>query len=386
MRPINRNYSVDVERAFDILICMVYFPEPKTPDLTAPDWDENPVAYYRRSTTPEAAAVRDFLNRTLTHFPDKHARSLVGKLRQDWQSFFFEIVVGRYLQVLGADIVPNAPGHNGTDVDYRATFPDGITISVECVSKKFNHDAQLEAKRHGNMTTMLDAVGPTNWVAIFHKMPAANSADEFQPYVDASARFYTTLPEPLAEGPRHEFHWEGEHGEISIEAMPFPQGTMANHIGVGVGWMDDSIERLRKALIDSHKRKQARGAMPPVFLAIDGQSMFGPDGDDFEQALFGSTVEHRGFDHNKVVGHSFRPEGMLVRDKEVPFAGVIAFLGMSMVGAGDPLLYLNPYKRWDLPAALAAHETRVWVSVVETTPAKREPVIGSIGFVEYPRE
>ena len=76
---------------------------------------------------------------------------------------------------------------------------------------------------------------------------------------------------------------------------------------------------------------------------------------------------------------------MFVTDKD-PFAGVIAFLGMRMTQAADPVLYLNPYQRWKLPAALAAHETRVWTSRIDVTPATREPVINSLGFIEYPPE
>jgi hypothetical protein len=55
-----------------------------------------------------------------------------------------------------------------------------------------------------------------------------------------------------------------------------------------------------------------------------------------------------------------------------------------MTGANDPVLYLNPYQRWKLPAVLEAHETRVWTSRIDRTPATREPVIDSLGFMEYP--
>lgn len=363
---------------------MVYFPEPATPDESAPTWDENAVDYYRRSTTAGARAVRNFLNRTLAHFPEKDARSLAAKLRQNWQSFYFEMVVGRYLQVLGAQVQPNAKGNNGTDVDYRAVFPDSVTISVECVSKRYNKDAQAEAHRHGNMATMLDAVGPHNWAIHFEKLPDANSAEQFQPYVDQAQAWYATLPQPVDDGPRLPFEWTGEHGTMRLEAIPFPRGTRPNHLGASVGWMDDSIQRLRAALIDSHKRKQAQGAFPPVFLAIDSPQMWGPDAEDFDQALFGQSVDHRGFNRRESVGVSFNPNGLLVTDRGIPYAGVIAFLGMSMVGAKDPVLYLNPYQRWKLPAALAAHEQRVWTSRIDRTPATRPPVINDIGFTEYP--
>jgi hypothetical protein len=359
----------------------LHFPEPASSDLALPRWDENPVDYYRRSSTPEARAVRDFLNQTLAHFPLQHARSLIGKLRQDWQSFFFEIVVGRYLQVLGAEVEPSARYANETDVDYRATFTDGV-VSVECVSKRYNQTANAERRRNGNMIRMLDAVGPHKWAIVFNKLPDAQSAAEFQPYVDDAAEFYATLATAVDGGPRIPFEWVGDHRLIRLEAIPFPRGTRPNHLGPAVGWRDDSISRIKAALIDSHKRRQARGAYPPVFLAIDSP-FIGPDADDFDQALFGQTVDHLGFDADESVGTSFNPNGLLVADRGVPFAGVIAFLGMGMTGARDPIIYLNPYQRWKLPGALTAHEQRVWTSRIDRTPASRPPVIEKVGFIHY---
>jgi hypothetical protein len=361
---------------------MVYFPEPASPDESWPGWDETAVEWFRRSTQPRAAAVREFLNRSLDHFPPKHARSLAKRLDQDWQSFFFEIVVGRYLQVLGAEVLPEPRGSNGTHVDYHATFPDRVVVSVECVSKRFNLEAQKTIQRQGKMTRMLDDVGPTNWIIDFHKLPTSDSPVEFQPYVQAARDWYATLPKPAEDGLRPTFAFEADGGRMEIEAMPFPNGTKPNHMGPGVAFYDDSIERLKHALIDSHKRKQARGAIPPVFLAIDCP-FNGPDAEDFDQALFGLAVDHRGFDWQESVGTSFNPNGLLVTDRDIPFAGVLAFLKMSMVGAADPILYLNPYQRWKLPPALACHEQRVWTSCIDKTKATREPVIESIGFVRY---
>jgi hypothetical protein len=361
---------------------VVFFPEPTAPDDTPPGWDENPVDYLRRSTTPQAAAVRKFLNRALVCFPERHARSLVGKLRQDWQSFYFEIIVGRYLQVLGAAVEPDARGANGTDVDYRATFPDGVVVSVECVSKRYNEAADLEQRRNDNMVVMLDALGPHTWAIRIDTLPDARSADDFQPYVEAVAAFYRALPDAVEGGGRLPFEWDGDRGVLRLEAIPFPRGTMPNHLGPAVGWYDNSISRIKAALIDSHKRRQARGAHPPVFLAVDSPFL-GPDADDFDQALFGQTVDHRGFDPQESVGVSFDPNGILVTDRDIPFAGVIAFLGLRMTTADDPILYLNPYQRWKLPAALAGHEQRVWASGIDRTPASRTPVIGEVGFTQY---
>jgi len=57
---------------------------------------------------------------------------------------------------------------------------------------------------------------------------------------------------------------------------------------------------------------------------------------------------------------------------------------MGMTTASDPVIYLNPYQLWKLPAALAAHEQRVWTSRIDRAPATREPLINSVGFIQYP--
>jgi hypothetical protein len=53
---------------------------------------------------------------------------------------------------------------------------------------------------------------------------------------------------------------------MELDALPFPSGTKAGHIGPVVTWMDDSIQRLRYALKDTQKRRQALGASHLSFL------------------------------------------------------------------------------------------------------------------------
>ena len=361
----------------------IYFPEPTSPDESLLGWDETAVDWLRRSTTPQANAVREFLNRSLAHFPPKHAKSLAKRLNQDWQSHWFEIVVGRYLQVLGADVEPEPVGSNGTRVDFRAIFPSGPVISVECVSKRFNQSAQQVIERQLKMASLLDAVGPTNWAIHLEQLPDAHSPDDFKPYSEQAEAFYRTLPEPSEGGPRFTFEWTGLHGPMELEAIPFPKGTMPNRFGPGIAYADDSILRLKDALIDTQKRRQARGADQPVFLAMDCP-VGGPDAEDLDQALFGQTVDHRGLGGRVSVSTSFNANGLLVTDTGIPFAGVWAFLRLSLFGAAGPVLYLNPYQRWTLPDALAGHERRVWTSRIDKTPPTRESVINLIGFVRDP--
>jgi hypothetical protein len=82
------------------------------------------------------------------------------------------------------------------------------------------------------------------------------------------------------------------------------------------------------------------------------------------------------------VGTSFNPNGLLVTDKGIPFAGVLAFIRLTIGGGAEPVLYLNPYQRWKLPEALASHETRVWTSTIERKPATRLPTLNTIAFVD----
>jgi hypothetical protein len=358
-----------------------YFPEPTTADETLGPWDETAVAWLARSTTQSAKAIRLFLNQNLAQFSPERAKNLVGKLTWDWQSYLFEVIVGRYLQVLGADVEPEPRGKNGTHIDYQATFPDGVIVSVECISKRFNKAANATIEREGKMSQMLDEVGPIHWAIDVQQLPKANSGVEFEPYVKQAQIFYSTLPEPTDNDQRVHFAWEGEVGTMELEALPFPRGTKANHIGPVVTWMDDSIQRLKYALKDTQKRRQALGARPPVFLAIDCP-FGGPDAEDLEQALFGQTVDHRDFDPHVSVGTSFDPNGLLVTDKGIPFAGVLAFIRLTMAGGAEPVLYLNPYQRWKLPEALASHETRVWTSTIERKPATRQPTLNTIAFVD----
>lgn len=302
-----------------------YFPEPPSPDESWQEWDETAVHWLTRSTQPRARAIREFVNVNLGYFSPKHAKRLTQKLSQDWQSFFFEIVVGRYLQVLGAELEYEPDGSNGTHVDYRATFPDGVVVSVECVSKRFNQEAQQTVERNGKLARMLAEVGPTGWIIEFKRFPEPNSADEFRPYVENAKQFYSTLPEPTVNGRHVEFGCQGISGQMELEAIPFPKGTMANHLGPTVTFMDDSIVRLKNALVDSHKRRQGRGAVQPVLLAIDCP-FNGPDAEDFDQALFGQTVDHLDMESGMSLGITFNPNGLLVTDKDIPFAGVLAFL------------------------------------------------------------
>ncbi len=122
-----------------------WFPRPEKPDATYRRGGEGTVSWLRRSTLPVADECREFLNRNLSVLPEGCREGIFKHLRheQHYRDGFFELVVARTLQELGADIEcePENP-RDGTKVDFVATFSDG-TIFVEAVSPVM--DRELEA-------------------------------------------------------------------------------------------------------------------------------------------------------------------------------------------------------------------------------------------------
>src|SRR5439155_24015848 len=93
---------------------------------------------------------------------------------------------------------------------------DWYARSFECVSKKYNQEAQAEIDRNADMANMLDEVGPHLWAISFRTLPKAMTTAEFQPYVDRATEFYATLPTAVDGGDHIPYEWMGEHGLMRL--------------------------------------------------------------------------------------------------------------------------------------------------------------------------
>src|SRR5947209_7447095 len=111
----------------------VWVPEPARPDPTWARRGERRLDWVARSTIPRAAAARRFLNDNLAELPTQGQQLVYQGLRTRWPSAFFELVVGRTLQVLGADITVEEEQSDGKRIDFSARFPDAM-VAVEAVS------------------------------------------------------------------------------------------------------------------------------------------------------------------------------------------------------------------------------------------------------------
>jgi hypothetical protein len=81
-----------------------WFPEPTRADDTYLSRGEPITNWLKRSTIPGAMECRRFLNENLSNLPRGHQRILYQALHNRWHSAFFEVIVARTLQVLGAEM------------------------------------------------------------------------------------------------------------------------------------------------------------------------------------------------------------------------------------------------------------------------------------------
>jgi hypothetical protein len=351
-----------------------YFPEPSVRDDTWGVFGEQPVDWLMRSTLPRAASIRQAMNDNLGHFPERHSRSLARKLRTAWQSHYFELIVGRYLQEMGAAVEPEPLSSNGTRIDYRADFPDGV-VSVEAISKVYNRAAAEELKRNQAVVSVVEPLVPAGWGLVVHDVPSLEEANT-DGVTSSLAAWFASLPRDAALNERLGFIRRFPSGDLAFDAVAVKKGVGRILVGAGVTFMGNSQERIRAAVRDPRKRAQARGAVSPALLAIDGGTL-ASDLEDFDVALLGGGVQHMGIDR-AVAGFSFDASGELSTDVTSPWAGVLAFLDVGVFRAREPVLYVSPHFRGHLPDAFLRLERRELA--IRVHPRQDEGRIKSIAF------
>jgi hypothetical protein len=326
--------------------------------------------------------IRAFLNRSLGDLPAEAAAALCHRLRHDppWGRVFFELVVGRFLQVLGADIEYQPVGAGGRNVDWRATFPSGDTVFVEATSPAYNQPAYLERLRRERLIGVIEDAMPPGWWVIPRTLPKVGlheSRREFRRVVES-------LLESISNGAsvtfeeRLQLEAKTRRGPVVLELWPGdPHDSPIAMTSMGA-FMDDSEVRVAQAARD--KRHQAR-AFPGerVLLAIDAP-WGGPDREQFDTALLGHSVMHLGLDH-QVTHYSFRRDGALSRQRVAEYCAVLAFARVGMFGGEDPVLYRHPRYKGELPAELQVLRQRFLQDAgIGDTPASRSGIIEGLGF------
>jgi hypothetical protein len=368
----------------------VHFPEPEVPDLRWARYGDTDSQsdWLDRSTLPRAVRIREFLNRSLDALPNKAADNLAHRFRFDppFGRVFFELVVGRFLQVLGATVEHEPVGRGGKKLDWRATFDDGSTVLVEATSPAYNAGAAKEHRRREALLGVIEAEAAPGWWIYPRELPKLGLNDARRDFRSLVRRWMAALPDQAGYSFDHRLVLDGimPAGRVVLELWPGSNGrpTQSPIAMVSMGmFADDSA--LRVAVAAEAKRRQARAFPGEVVLVAIDAPFDGPDLEDFDTALLGSTSVVISPDPDRgILGYRFEPDGALSKQRRADYAGVLAFDRVGMFGAKDPTLYRHPRFEGSFPAGLAPLRRRMLEgrTRIVDTPAIRTGIVDAIGF------
>ena len=359
----------------------VWFPEPVEADNTFAKRGEGAFRWLGRSTTERAIACRRFLNENIAKLPIDWQPKLYKDLRdKDWFDTFFELIVARTLQILGASIKVEVPiEETSKNPDFLTQFPDG-TVIVEATVPKTNEEIREHSNRNENLVEIIESLAPEGWTVAVWRLPELGPNDSKQSFKRAVKEIFNSL---RLEG--HEQVIEVSRdivgGEIAMTLIPGRKGDRAVGVHGMASGVDDTKIKIRKTV--ERKKKQVRKASEPVLLAIGTQPLSGGL-DDFDMALFGRTYERLGY-FRETVEVGFEGDGLFAKKRPEPptYAGVLAFTQVGWRGVPDPVLYLHPRFGGHLPQSLDRLEQRIYTEGVGVSirPAQGRGILQEMNFV-----
>lgn len=330
----------------------IWFGEPSEPDPTFGRRGESTVQWLSRSTAPRAKEARRFLNQNLSKLPEDIQESFVSSLSHRWQSAFFELIVARVLQELGATIRVEVANPDGRRPDFIAAFEDG-TVSVEASVPLINPETGEELKRRIPLLDAIEARIPKGWNIAVWQLPYIGPSGSRKEFVQVIERVLA-IPPPEADADVIDLIEELSTGVIHLQLRPSHTGRSILLTEPPVALIDDTESRLRS--IVAAKKRQVKNSPYPVLLAVQASGI-SSDFEDFDRALYGHTFDS--FDENMRLREiGFRPDGVFNNNRPEPptYAGVIAFLNVGFRKVTPPRLYHHPRFGEDLPEALSNFE------------------------------
>ena len=367
-------------RTMDHNSSSTWLPEPSAPDDTYARRDEHALDWLARSTIARAKACRRFLNEHLSKLPAGTQSKILHDLRYKWHSTFFELIVARLLQELGASLVFEGSNREGRRPDFTAQFSD-VAIIVEAKAPVFNAAAGEEQKTQIPLLDFIESKIPEGWTIGIWQLPNIGPADSKREF-NRTVENMLHVPPPSADDEDRELIEELPTGIIHLHLWP------KNTTSIQLAWeapitvFDNSEDRIRHAV--QSKRSQVRSSDAPVLLAIQASSI-SSEFEDFDTALFG-----RGYDRfderRRLVGTGFAPDGIFneKRDKPPTFAGVLAFLTVGFNACTVPVLYRHPRFSGVLPEAILQLEQRMYneeSNEIQIQPSKAQGLVERLNFV-----
>src|SRR5689334_3845314 len=247
-----------------------WLPEPSIEDNTYARRAEHTLDWLARSTVPRAKACRRFLNDNMARLPQEVQIAIRSAARNRWNSAFFELIVARILQEMGADLEIEVPSASGKRPDYTARFPDGVVV-VEAIAPVFNSNIGEEAKNRTPLLNYIEANIPPGWRIGIAQLPAigpSQSRKEFERAVSAM------LNKVRSQMPIQSIELEEEisTGTIRLLASPGSPGVGKLLWEAPYATIDNSEARIRHAV--KKKKQQVQRTGVPVLLAIQASGLF----------------------------------------------------------------------------------------------------------------
>jgi hypothetical protein len=358
----------------------VWFPEPTTVDASFARKDETWFDWISRATSDKGKRSRRFLNENIAKVPEAWQSKLYHDFRtRDWHTVFFELVVGRTLQILGSSIEVEGP-LKGTNrrPDFRAQFPQGA-ITVEATVPELNRVVGKRMDWNEELVEIIESLTPQGWSVQVWRVPELGPNDSKREFKRTIAQAFAGIPaEPPADTTPIEIT-DRFDAELRLTLWPGRIGERVARVRGVAGGPDDTEQRIRAAV--AYKKKQVRKSTAPVLLAISASPFGGLD--DFDQALYGLTfesVDHQG----KTIRTGFKPTGVFGSSRPEPptYAAVLAYTSVGFTEVIDPVLYLHPRSEAQLPKALTSLQVRSLESNgVKVRAARMKSLLAEMNFV-----
>lgn len=333
------------------LLC---FPEPSPSKRREPKRGSAMPDWLRTVDDPTARSMRRFLNENIAQLPESFQAKICHALKKRWDSAYFELIVARTLQLLGATIEVEPESEAGTRIDYHSRFADSA-ISVEAISPNFNVAIEAAAQAREPLIDIVESLAPEGWSVFVRELPRIGPNEKKDELKRVLRELFAIAP-PL------------DHSEHSRE-LAYDMGTGAVHVvlyprrpgwpviaGSGQTWWgDDSVERIRRSV--KTKRKQARNSPLPTIIAVGARVGAGiTHSDAFVDALYGERTAVENPDGE--MHHEFAPGGEFALGGSTPptYAGLLAFSLVGIDRIDQPVLFHHPRYSGSLPEALLSLE------------------------------
>ncbi len=368
-----------MSEANERLLC---FPEPKPSKRREPARGSTPSDWLRTSDTPFARAMRCYLNENIAQLPESFQSKICHDLKKRWDSAYFELIVARTLQLLGATIEVEPESVAGTRIDYHAQFADAA-ISVEAISPIFNAAIGARAQAREPLIDIVESLAPEGWSIFVRELPRIGPNDKKDELKRVLREILTIAPPSSLSEPRRELVREMPTGLIDLVLYPQRPGRP---VLVGTGqtwWGNDSVERIRRSV--KTKRKQARNSLLPTIIAVGARVGIGITRcDAFVDALYGERIAVE--DESGAMYHEFAPGGEFALGGSIPptYAGLLAFPVVGITRIDQPVLFYHPRYSGAFPDALLTLEQHSFdadMRQARTTEALRSDVLAGLNLV-----